>query len=236
MRLCLNSIVVQCVKVFDMPKLDYISTVLLTNWKPSDAATGSGTSASFGKQKKPSQFPGFELDKCSISIEACRIDNAAYLVFLRGALPNLKHWKEILEKSVRNDSRVTDPKAIKKLPTRQHIKNVIAEKSKPGSVWSKPTPFDTRWRYQVRRYYEIEIKEWEFGGMRLKENRLRYRGNLITPIEISYNLILAAHVENGTHVGRDRTYDRLNEVTHSIKKNMVGDFIMGCPCEFISCY
>jgi len=184
-----------------------------------------------GNGKKRPLFPDFQLQQWNTSIEDCRVDNIAYGDFANGEVPTLEHWKEVLENAVRNDLKTTDPNGTKILPTRKHIKDVIAEKSAPGSIWGGSTPAETRWRHQVRHNYEIdENKEWEFGGMLYQEIRLRIHGRLVTPIEISYNLILSAHVEEGKHLGRIRTSGKLKAVTQSLKEHsMVAKFIEGCP-------
>lgn len=180
--------------------------------------------------KKP-LCPGFELRQCNISIEDCRTDNVAYPQFTRGEVPTLEHWKNVLQIAVKSDAKGSDPMGLKKLPTREHIENIVAEKIKPRSIWKGSDPFDVRWRHQVRHYYEVETeKEWEFEGTVYKETRLRYNGQLVTPVEISYNLILAAHAGGGKHLGRIQTYGKLKEVTQSLREHsMVARFIDGCP-------
>ena len=146
-------------------------------------------------------------------------------------MPTLDHWKNVLQNAVRDDLKNKDANGSKILPTRQHIEDIKAEKSRPGSIWSGSSPLAVRRRYQARHDYEVEKeKRWNFEGMEYTESRLRFHGQLVTPIEISYNLILAAHVGGGEHLGRIPTYAKLKKVTQSIKQmRMVAKFIEGCP-------
>jgi len=199
------------------------------------------------KQARNSEFDIRKYTQLSPILD-CNQNNPSYQEILDGRLPSLESWLEIIQEQIRGDKKTSDVEKI--LCSRSRFHDIHQELTAPGSI-KKPFSWPGKpeaWKNHVKFNYKLKDElnvAYDFNGMLLQGPRVLHitktagKDEVHTPLEESFNIISAAHLEctittkdgqaDTKHNGRDATFKKIKLVSDSIPKKWVTAFVQSCP-------